>query len=45
MSPELLVSLIGLAVLDSLSPTTIVVTIVVLLSAGRRSWPLLLIYW
>ena len=45
MSPELLVSLIGLAVLDSLSPTTIDVTIVMLLSAGRRSWPLLLICW
>ena len=45
MTLGLLLLLAGLSVLDSLSPATIIVTIVVLLSSGRRSWLLLAIYW
>lgn len=45
MTVELLLLLGGLSVLDSLSPATLTVTIVVLLSLGRRSWLLLAIYW
>jgi hypothetical protein len=45
MSFELLLSVLGLAVLDMLSPTTIAVTITVLLTADRRAGPLLALYW
>lgn len=45
MSIQLLLAVAGLAVLDTLSPTTIAGTIVVLLTAGTRSGRLLAVYW
>lgn len=45
MTLELLLQVAGLAVLDMLSPTTIAVTVVVLLSARERPIRLLSAYW
>lgn len=45
MTVELLLSIAGLAVLDMLSPTTIAVTIGVLLTGGTRVGRLLVVYW
>lgn len=45
MTLELLLSVAGLALLDMLSPTTIAVTIALLLTAGMRAGRLLAIYW